>query len=354
MTLNAKKTRAQKKNDSESVALPQELIDAIVSEVDDKGSLEACSLSSSSLRGPSQRILIHSLTLHGHGDFKVRTFLTEAPHIASYITDLKLKLWGYTDLVELETLCWVLGKLTRVARCTITGVFLNARWGNVNPTLSTALLDFIFRQDFQSLHVALLKDIPPPVFRCLIKSAGTLSFYNVDLQSHSGARDEVGDDSYTRAPNRSLLLDAGCAGVAQHLRSPGVITHTSTILCLSVMLEQSQSLALIKTASETLHYLRLDCTVLNSPEASRILPFLPRLRTLEVALAVSRANAVFHPNGNVQWFIDVVCNILTTYHKAQGAPLPELILSYIYARFVRPAERPRARIAGGFGNNYGV
>ncbi|KAJ7031698.1 hypothetical protein C8F04DRAFT_1360859 [Mycena alexandri] len=183
--------------------------------------------------------------LHGHTTSK--RALSSPPR---ELHDLKLKLPGApTDNIELETLQWVLGNLTRVARWIITGVFLSAKWSGLHLALSAAILDFLSRRDFQSLRVNLLKDIPPLVFRYLIKSTTTLSFYNPDIQWRGWPE-------------------------------------------------------------------------LNFPKTPRVLPFLPRLRTLEVALAVY--------SHNTPWFIDIVCNILTAYEEAQGAPLGELIVSYIH------------------------
>ncbi|KAF7340960.1 hypothetical protein MSAN_02081300 [Mycena sanguinolenta] len=71
--------------------LPQELVQAIVQEIDDISSLKSCSLTGSIFRDASQRILLHSLTLERDVQ-PAYTLLTESPRIASYITHLSITL----------------------------------------------------------------------------------------------------------------------------------------------------------------------------------------------------------------------------------------------------------------------
>ncbi|KAJ7031697.1 hypothetical protein C8F04DRAFT_1262565 [Mycena alexandri] len=115
------------KRSSTVAPLPQELVDAIVSEVADPNSLKACALASLSFRGPSQRALHSSLTLHGHQDSAVREFLTTSPHITLYVTKLKMKLPPpHAPFSEFDSLEWILSKLTRVNRCVITGIYTHS------------------------------------------------------------------------------------------------------------------------------------------------------------------------------------------------------------------------------------
>ncbi|KAJ7651551.1 hypothetical protein DFH06DRAFT_1207352 [Mycena polygramma] len=73
--------------------ISQELVDAIVCEVDDICSLKACALAGSVFRGRSQRILLQSLTLDALPKVSgILTLLEESPHIAAYITGLKIEI----------------------------------------------------------------------------------------------------------------------------------------------------------------------------------------------------------------------------------------------------------------------
>ncbi|KAJ7330984.1 hypothetical protein DFH08DRAFT_1084069 [Mycena albidolilacea] len=78
--------------------LPQELFDAIVQNIDDHPTLKLCALAAPQLRDPSQRILLHSVTLRGGGwvgNYPTeRAILQHSPHIATYITDLTVNIRG--------------------------------------------------------------------------------------------------------------------------------------------------------------------------------------------------------------------------------------------------------------------
>ncbi|KAJ6465638.1 hypothetical protein C8R47DRAFT_1224332 [Mycena vitilis] len=153
----------------------QELIDAIVKEVGDHKSLKACTLTASSFRGASQRIrsgaLHRSLTLKGgraHGGpgthdptnhNAVYDLLAESPHVISYITNLTIVFPSApTPPADAESLKRVLGKLTRVTRCILDGIYISKNhhgcgMGELVKALSTPLLGFISRQSLRELHM---------------------------------------------------------------------------------------------------------------------------------------------------------------------------------------------------------
>ncbi|KAJ6493219.1 hypothetical protein C8R45DRAFT_1136244, partial [Mycena sanguinolenta] len=115
--------------------LPQELVDAILSEVDDLASLKARSLVESRFRVPSQRILLDRITLSGLSKVDqshlenygaVRTLLEESPQIATYITTLKLRLHlPSVDMqaVDTDSLQRVLRHLVNVRQFTLHGSY---------------------------------------------------------------------------------------------------------------------------------------------------------------------------------------------------------------------------------------
>ncbi|KAJ7144527.1 hypothetical protein C8R44DRAFT_865437 [Mycena epipterygia] len=72
--------------------MPQELIDAIVGEVDSVKDVEACSLASSSLRGAGQRSLLRSLRLElCEGSARLwDTRLAQSLYLARYVTTLNI------------------------------------------------------------------------------------------------------------------------------------------------------------------------------------------------------------------------------------------------------------------------
>ncbi|KAJ6562133.1 hypothetical protein B0H19DRAFT_1259730 [Mycena capillaripes] len=91
------------------ISLPQELIDAIVSLVDDSESLKACSLVSTAFVAPAQRIILRSLYIEqtssssrrsGRNEqailsiHRAHAALQASPHISSYIRELKIRVYA--------------------------------------------------------------------------------------------------------------------------------------------------------------------------------------------------------------------------------------------------------------------
>ncbi|KAJ6493215.1 hypothetical protein C8R45DRAFT_927994 [Mycena sanguinolenta] len=147
--------------------LAQELVGAILAEVDDLASLKACSLVESRFRVLSQRILLDHITLsvsskvdHLKNYEAARTLLEESPQIATYITTLKLQLYMPdvdTDMpaVDTDSLQWVFRHVVNVRRFTLHGAYGPRRQPlscNYLPSgLSEVLLDFISRQHLHRL-----------------------------------------------------------------------------------------------------------------------------------------------------------------------------------------------------------
>ncbi|KAJ6493213.1 hypothetical protein C8R45DRAFT_1073189, partial [Mycena sanguinolenta] len=126
--------------------LPQELVDAILAEVDDPASLKACSLVESRFRVPSQRILLDRITLSGLSKVD-HSHLENYGAVATYITTLKLQL--RLPAVDIDSLQWVLRRVENVCRFTLHGrgpVGQGFFWDDLPSVLSQVLLDFMSRQ----------------------------------------------------------------------------------------------------------------------------------------------------------------------------------------------------------------
>ncbi|KAJ6597803.1 hypothetical protein DFH09DRAFT_1356906 [Mycena vulgaris] len=314
---------------SPSFAIPQELIDAIVCQLDDNESLKACTVVSSGFRGASQRILLSSLTLNGHQDSTVCTRLAESPHVVAYIKRLKIKLPSARyDPSEIQSLHRVLAQLTAVRECIIQGVSSDARWGDLTPPLSEALLDFIARQGLHSLRLCTIKDIPRAVVHRLITSAPMLCFFQTYL--------EPAVDLAAVPPNsfsiQTLLLDPQSTSFAVLLSRPQFSVHTAHLLRLSVVFGDSMSMNMICATARTLQYLRVDCTHLTSPYIPIVFPALRSLRSLELVLHFSDATA--------PWFIDIISRIVASDAECQPAKVNQLIVSFSPASDIRPVSYP--------------
>ncbi|KAJ7088232.1 hypothetical protein C8R43DRAFT_1050869 [Mycena crocata] len=166
--------------------VPQELIEAIIRQLDDTPSLKSCSLASYSFRDPSQRILHRSLRLEpwystGSEIYRaVNTHLTESPHLAEYITEFSVLLLQHIPVPDAQSLCQVLGVLKKVCRFTIGSTAAAPRWDDADlAPVFTGILHFIRRQDLTELHLLDLRSIPTAVLVELVCSAPIVSFYRV-------------------------------------------------------------------------------------------------------------------------------------------------------------------------------
>ncbi|KAJ6457248.1 hypothetical protein C8R45DRAFT_1110519 [Mycena sanguinolenta] len=140
-------------------SLPQELVQAIVREIDDIPSLKACALAGSIFRDASQRMLLWSLTLAPGNVDKAQTLLAESPHVATHITRLIIRSpkAGVID-TELETVQQniqaVLDQLTNVRQCIINGIH------GSDTTFILTLFEFLVRQPLHELNVLGWGDVP--------------------------------------------------------------------------------------------------------------------------------------------------------------------------------------------------
>ncbi|KAJ7866473.1 hypothetical protein B0H13DRAFT_2066707, partial [Mycena leptocephala] len=162
--------------------LPQELLDTIVNKVYDMETLKNCSLAGSTLREPSQRILLRSLTLRQEPPnyAAVYNLLEESPHIAHYITRLWVGLPHCdptaADVENLQNLRNVVGKLANVRCCTF-----DARRKAFLPALAPVLFYFLGRRSLLELHVDAIGAIPIPVLLEFIKAAPRLFFWIANI-----------------------------------------------------------------------------------------------------------------------------------------------------------------------------
>jgi hypothetical protein len=161
---------------SMAMPLPQELLDVVVDELGaDIPSLKACSLTHRMMRIPSQRLLLHSLTLGGDGSRSphysdAHALLDESAHIAEYVTRLRIQLPKTLTVADSDSIQHVLRKLKKVRRCIIAGPAqdwdssLWYRWKSIPPAVQSALIEFISDGMVRELHVVAVHDIPCPVF----------------------------------------------------------------------------------------------------------------------------------------------------------------------------------------------
>ncbi|KAJ7659502.1 hypothetical protein B0H17DRAFT_339663 [Mycena rosella] len=200
----------------------------------------------------------------------------------------------------------------------ITGVFPNARWGDLDANLSSALLDFVKRQTLRSLRVCVVKDIPRAVFLRLVTSAPMLSFFQTHIE-------DAGGGPFATAPPdssciESLLFEANSTTVSDLLSRQQLSDHVANLRRLSLMLGDGMNM--IWATAPTLEYIRLDGSCFNSGHFLQLFPAFPSLRSLEIVLNFSQRMA--------PWLIDVISRIFASDAQSRSPTITEMIVTFYH------------------------
>ncbi|KAJ6457258.1 hypothetical protein C8R45DRAFT_943224 [Mycena sanguinolenta] len=149
--------------------LPQELVYAIVQGIDETPSLKSCALAGSIFRDAAQRLLLRSLTLKGDDVQPAYVFLDESPHIASYITRLRMTLERAhsEDDSQRQSLQQILSKLVNVRQCVLSFYFSH---------IPTFLFEFLERQPLRELNIDPTYGLSPASILRLLTVAPVVSF----------------------------------------------------------------------------------------------------------------------------------------------------------------------------------
>ncbi|KAJ6457358.1 hypothetical protein C8R45DRAFT_1033470 [Mycena sanguinolenta] len=208
--------------------VPQELVHAIVHEIDDISSLKACALASSIFRHPSQRILLSSLTLKENAQ-EAHSLLEESPRVASYVTRLSIRtlFHGIPDPNLQQSFQQVFAKLKNVRQCIMSGTFSTE---HRTPFIS-ALVEFLLRQPLRELNVLYWEGVPPTTALRLLTAAPMVSFFSVYVN-----RDPLlSSDPLQLTPKlEELFVGYGARGIYELLAQPQFKHCTSTLRRLSV------------------------------------------------------------------------------------------------------------------------
>ncbi|KAJ7330976.1 hypothetical protein DFH08DRAFT_815060 [Mycena albidolilacea] len=296
--------------------LPQELLDAIVQDIDDAPTLKACSLAGSKLREQSQRKLLRSLTLAGYNRAAMCAVLKQSPHIASYVTDLTLYIpeedyisdpdFTVTDIEAM------LAMVVNVRRCVFGGMDGSRRiWSDIPLRLSSAYSRFILSQwSLHELVITNIIELPPDMLLSLLRAAPTLTVRRVDV---------VDDLDVSQLPLQHvpgalrLRIGRGCLGLCRLFAYPQYASLTNGLTHLAINaanpLTQSNTHIIISNAPRTLKSLRIQMARAtftfwyNRPSLHDFPPIIHRslMSTLDAALAAHPSS----PYLKLRWQVDV-------------------------------------------------
>ncbi|KAJ7478946.1 hypothetical protein FB451DRAFT_1556724 [Mycena latifolia] len=313
-----------------SPSLPQELVEAVVAELDDVESLKACSLAGSQFRHGSQRILLRSLTVKTPLESVTPnydaacTFLSEAPHVAGYITHLRIQLpVRVPTSADVEKLQQVLDRLANVRYCIIVGTTRRLRGsslGALSPAGTSAVLDFFSRQRLRGLYLRFISEIPMAAFWQLVTAAPMLSLCLVSIQDGKG---NMPGPFSPAVPLDTLVLDNAAQNVCAQLVHPKFRSCIVSLRRLSIPIHCEYKEDIMLAAANTLQHLHFCCKEY-STDFDVQLPQLPKLHFIEFA-------GIYH-SGVPQWI-----NILSRFLVSTSSPaLGEITLTLFPIRSASP------------------
>ncbi|KAJ7775925.1 hypothetical protein DFH07DRAFT_936925 [Mycena maculata] len=307
-------------------SIPQELIDTIIHEVEDADSLKACTLTASSLRDTSQRILFNSLTLMLPGQYSVwSTRLAESPHVAEYIRTLRLRISSrHSQGFETQSLALVLGKLMNVRRCTIAGdgdlAFRN--WDQLGPFAQVAI-DFVRRQTLAELHLVFFNGLPLSVLALLVSCAPRVSF------SHTEIGPFLMDSPSDPTPClEQLLLAQKTSSISLALQAPECSPYLTKLRRLGLR-PDGQYNGILVSVGPTLEHVRFDCTSRSSNSVLLPLPRLPVLRSVDLVILFGARHEAWLLDGLLDILRscpDTLDEICVTYYTIDREILPPYVL----------------------------
>ncbi|KAJ7045227.1 hypothetical protein C8F04DRAFT_1068144 [Mycena alexandri] len=262
--------------------LPQELVEAIICEVDDVPTLKASCLAGSTFREESQRNLFQSFELNCQNRRRLdglRTLLSESPHIGSYVVHLTLGHLSDLDTPDVDIFLHMIStsELKNVRRCHVTEVtseFLG--W--------SAVLDFLSHQPLHEMRVT-SANLPADIFFRLLATAPVISFRNISFTQ------PIDYQMLEQQPHVSkvqdLALEKNTKLIVEILLRPQLRDYTERLVRLTVICAQNTDGTLISATAGTLQHIGFDIrSPFDLPETF-LIPPLPALRSVEFFLYFS-------------------------------------------------------------------
>ncbi|KAJ7196498.1 hypothetical protein GGX14DRAFT_672652 [Mycena pura] len=297
--------------------LPQELLDAIVDNVDnvhDATTLRSCALIATSFRAPCQRVLFRTLWLYRERSQRrpsleeASALFTASPHLASYVRDLTVEL---TDIPPESAALEV--ALRALAAANLERLVLlgrSTKWTGLGHGTAAALLACLALPSLRRLHLMNLFRVPSAVLAAAM-AIPVVSLYRVLLNTREDLEVYRQSHESIASPRlRHLILTDSPFGAALpifdwllHSRDP---PYTASMKRLELRLEpdshgSGHDQRLLASCSGTLEYLVIDpggillffaaarfSLISNTTALVRqiIIPHLPLVRTVELKVFV--------------------------------------------------------------------
>ncbi|KAJ6473998.1 hypothetical protein C8R47DRAFT_711657 [Mycena vitilis] len=265
--------------------LPQELIEAIVEQVEGKDSLQSCALTTRVFLNASQRCLFRSISLrweiasrNAAAFDRALDFVVQVPHLVPYVREVTLDI--PTECRDQQTLENILCMLGDIEHLTIHGHCKN--WCRVIPPLASTISNVISRPSLQRLNLFSIWHIPPALVLHAVSSVRVLSLYAVSADPDQIVPSDIGANTQLEG-----LILPSCVVVQALLRSYSFLLDVQNLRHLAVYVHEAGHHRTLAAASALhLHNLELECGAFSIPLD---LPHLPELRSLSLSFMVSES-----------------------------------------------------------------
>jgi len=243
--------------------------------------LRACSLVSSPLLVPSQRLIFRSLSLDYDDIPKAQSLFAVAPHILEYVHDVRVVL-QHSLSAQHGVLAAILTSFPHLECLTISGGTIE--WNDMAFPLRSAIRDLLVSTDLHSLNLAGILDVPSSFIVLALSSLRRLGLYGIIV--------EASDSPHPSRPmtlrTEQLILRAAYSDdlkpmvdlILHDSLTPGYLNIRRLTLGMNRDI-QTQSLRLITGTARTLRHLQLRCGVF---QTSLDLPRLPVLQVIELKI----------------------------------------------------------------------
>ncbi|KAJ7735787.1 hypothetical protein B0H16DRAFT_1892202 [Mycena metata] len=266
------------------ISLPQELVDAIIDQVDDNLTLKSCALVSGSFLSSAQRKLFRAIQIfdtqkslpdHSH-------FLSESPHIAFYIRDLTIR----SDPDDHTALIHIFAVARNVERFNL----ILAEMPNENPGFMPALVDYLSRPTLRFLGLFYTQGVPSTVISAAM-AVLSVFFWRVSMDATEFPQSDV-----TPRVRQLSLLYSGSAvlAICDFLLHPGKSLYTDHIEYVEIRMDSdsaSYDHRFLSACAGTLRFLAIDPGAL---EDTINLPYLPFVLGVEIEILVDANRQLPH------------------------------------------------------------
>ncbi|KAJ6629386.1 hypothetical protein B0H10DRAFT_1363560 [Mycena sp. CBHHK59/15] len=275
--------------------VPQEIIDAIVDNVDDVASFKACALVCWAFVPISRTHIFRAISLDMLNDAPHRFYalLRRSPYIALYVKDLTIfrshdtSLWMQPG----SPLPQVLSLLPHIVRLSIFGCW--GDWHDVPPLLASALLRVLACGKLERLHILTAANVPVALLHSALQ-VRVLSLFHVSLDPRDDPRRLHAPPPGAAPAFLNLSLDSKVGKILEHV-GPTRLTHVRRLALNPIpnSVNSAANMARVLSAVEgTLE--RLDIQVHESHFEPIDTSRLTALRTFQLHVILAERPALPH------------------------------------------------------------